>query len=567
MKKTFKRLGAMFLAMVMAVSVLCTGSFAADDETKYTITINGKSAGHTYEAYRVFKGTVTEITSTDETQNTGNTQKKKYSLANIEWDDSVVNTETIISALQEEDKLKTTPKGSATPTSDFANCETAADVANVLSTNDAYTGHDAVKTQAFATVVEKNLLANATEGTKSGDVVPYTVNVPAGYYLIKDNDNSQDNKADTAATRYILEIVGPQTVETKDSVPTLEKEVKSAENTWGKVNDNQIGDTVEFRVKTTVPDITGYTNYTYEITDTMSEGLTSNVKNVDDITIKVNDTTELISQYYYTVTVDTDNPNKFTVKVDIKKAIDAKVMKSGDTLYTYYSGVLNKKADSSDETSKNNTNTASLKYSNDPNGNGTGTTTEKKVYDWTFKIELDKVDKTSKTTLKDAKFVLSKNSGLTGLTEDNVTSNENLITFTKTTGSEGTKDLYTIDPSGTEKIITAGDINIKGLDADTTYYLYEITAPEGYNKLTEPVEFKISAAYNDDGSALQTGKPTISVDNGTDTTELKVTVENSSGNLPSTGGMGTKLFYTIGGLLMAGAAIVLVIKKRRSSAE
>ena len=130
--------------------------------------------------------------------------------------------------------------------------------------------------------------------------------------------------------------------------------------------------------------------------------------------------------------------------------------------------------------------------------------------------------------------------------------------------------MYTIAPSGTTsttKIITAGDINIKGLDAETKYYLYEIAAPEGYNKLTEPVEFTISAAYNEDGSALQEGKPTISVGNGTTSTELKVTVENSSGNLPSTGGMGTKLFYTIGGILMAGAAIVLVVRKRRSDAE
>lgn len=553
MRKTIKRLGAVLLAMAMAVSVLCTGALA--EGTSYTITINGKSEGHTYEAYQVFTGDLATVSEADESA------KAKYSLSNIRWG-SAIDGDAFLAALKADTELK----------DDFANCSTAADVANVLSTNTAYTGANAEKTQKFATFVGKKLKSDAThvDSTQAENKTTYTISVnQAGYYFIKDKDDSLKDTNEKAYTRYILEVVGDQKVDSKDSVPTLEKEVKSANDTWGNVNDNQIGDTVEFRVKTTVPDITGYTNYTYEITDTMSAGLTSNVKNADGITIKVNDQTELNKQYY-TVTVDADNANKFTVNVNIKEAINAGVMKSGDTLCTYYSGVLNANAVSSDETGNNNTNTASLKYSNDPNGTGTGTTTTKKVYDWTFKIELDKINKTSKEQLTGAKFVLSKTSGLTNLTEENVASNSSLIDFIETAGDDTTKTLYTIAPSGTTsttKIITAGDINIKGLDADTEYYLYEIAAPEGYNKLTEPVKFTISAAYNEDGSALQAGKPTISVGNGTPSTELKVTVENSSGNLPSTGGMGTKLFYTVGGILMAGAAIVLVIRKRRSDAE
>lgn len=559
MKKTFKRLGAALLAMAMAVSVLCTGALADDTQTTYQITINGQSTGHTYEAYRVFNGDLTKVSDAN-----GKT-KAVYSLANIQWDDNVVDASALLAALKADTDLKTDDK------SDFENCTTAEDVANVLSTNTGYTGTDATKTQKFATLVGKNLKSNAThtdsvEGETENNVTPYTIQVPAGYYFIKDKDDSLKDKNDKAYTRYILEVVGPQTVNSKDAVPTLNKNVKDKEDNWGNVNDSQIGDTVEFRVTTSVPDVTGYTNYTYKIEDTMSAGLTSNVKSVDNIQIKVNDQTALDKQYY-SVIVDDKNSNHFTVTVNIKEAIAAGVMKSGDTLYTYYSGILNENANAANGTDKNNnTNSAKLIYSNDPNGNGTGTTTEKKVYDWTFKITLDKVDKTAGTTLNGAKFVLSKSANLTDLTEENVESNSNLISLVK-----GTDSTYTVATEDTEstttKIIEAGNINIKGLDADQDYYLYEITAPNGYNKLNDPVHFKITAQYNEAGSELTQGYPQISVDNGNASTDLIVKVENSSGKLPSTGGMGTTLFYIIGGVLMAGAAIVLVIKKKRSSAE
>lgn len=551
MRKTIKRLGAVLLAMAMAVSVLCTGALA--EESQYTITINGKSTGHTYEAYRIFTGELTKVSDAV------GTKKAVYSLANIQWDNNVVDSSKLLEALKKDDALKTDNDF------DFATCTTAEDVANVLSTKTDYKGTDAVKTQRFATLVGENLNVEAhhTDSTETNNTT-YTISVPAGYYFIKDKKDSLTEN-DKAYTRYILEVVGPQTVDSKDSVPTLDKEVQIASNTWGKVNDNQIGDTVNFRVKTSVPDITGYKSYTYEISDTMSSGLTSNVKSVNDVQIKVNDTTALDAQYY-TVTVDDNRSNKFTIKVNIEAAIKADVMRAGDTLYTYYSGILNENAADHNDTDKNNnTNTAQLKYSNDPNGNGTGTTTEKKVYDWTFEITVDKIDKTAGTQLTGAKFVLSKENNLTNLTENNVANNAQLISLI------ANNNVYTIAPSEadgmTTKTIEAGNINIKGLDADTDYYLYEIKAPNGYNKLNDPVHFKITAQYNTDGSALNTGYPKITVNNGTESTDLTVKVENSSGMLPSTGGMGTKLFYVVGGILMAGAAIVLVVRKRRSDAE
>ena len=126
-------------------------------------------------------------------------------------------------------------------------------------------------------------------------------------------------------SRYMLNIVTNLAINAKDTTVTLNKQIKHNETgEWGVVGDNQIGDTVEFRTITTVPDTTGYTDYTYEIHDTMSSELTSKVKTDSDITIKVNDTT-VLDAAYYSVTVDSTNSNKFTVKVKIIDAVNAGV--------------------------------------------------------------------------------------------------------------------------------------------------------------------------------------------------------------------------------------------------
>ena len=108
--------------------------------------------------------------------------------------------------------------------------------------------------------------------------------------------------------------------------------------------------------------------------------------------------------------------------------------------------------------------------------------------------------------------------------------------------------------------MTAGNITIKGLDDAVDYYLYETKAPAGYNRLTEPVKFKIHATYTSADS-----RPDVLTKVGDEAavTGLKVSVENNAGTtLPSTGGMGTTVFYVVGGGLMAVAVVLLVTKKR-----
>lgn len=498
--KKVKRMLALLaaFALVLAMSVP-----ALADEVKYTITINN-SVG-TYEAYQIFKGDLA-----------GNV------LSNIEWGAGV------------------TADGRAA----FGG-KTAADVAKTLENNET-------AAKAFATEISKYLGTAAGEGTNE------ITGLSAGYYLIK---NKSVNEGE-AYTDFILKVVKDVEITPKGQKPTLDKQIKHNESgVWGIVGDNQIGDTVEFRTITTVPNTTGYTKYDYTIYDEMSTGLTSNVTGASGITIKINDEAELDSSYY-TVTVDSADANKFSVKVDILKAITDGKIEAGNSLYTYYSGVLNKDAKVYDEGKQQNT--AYLQYSNNPHDDTSKSETPKvTVYDWTFKMNVQKIDGADKEKeLKDAKFVLSKSGtvNLGTISEDGTPAETgNLIKLVY--DSANTYRVATASDANTTYVMTAGNITIKGLDDAVDYYLYETKAPAGYNRLTEPVKFRINATYKEAGDSC----PAVSTEVGDAEalTGLKVSVENNAGTtLPSTGGMGTTVFYVVGGGLMAVAVVLLVTKKR-----
>lgn len=179
------------------------------------------------------------------------------------------------------------------------------------------------------------------------------------YYLVKDQDNSL-NHADDFYTAYIMEVVGDVNAKPKGKKPTLEKQIKDNDTgDWGVVGDNQIGDTVEFRTISTVPNTEGYTKYDYIISDTMSDGLTLN----NDVTITVNG--KVLPQEYCAVTVA---DNSFRVEINILGAIAAGYMTADDQIITSYSGVLNENAKVYDE--GNQDNTAHLEYSNNPEDRG-----------------------------------------------------------------------------------------------------------------------------------------------------------------------------------------------------
>lgn len=197
----------------------------------------------------------------------------------------------------------------------------------------------------------------------------------------------------------------------------------------------------------------------------------------------------------------------------------------------------------------------------------TGKSAEKKVYVWTFKMGINKVNANG-DPLTGAKFALSK-SGTLQVADMNCTA-EGVPTVT--TGligmvklSEGQYRVAVDGDTNVVYVVDAGNAVIKGLD-DIDYYLYETKAPAGYNLLTKPVKFNISAAYNEDGSNY-TGV-TVTVDDGAPSNALSANVVNKSGStLPETGGVGTTIFYALGGLLVVGAGVILITRKRMGKSE
>ena len=524
MKKAMKKLMAALLAVAM-VCAMAIPAFAAGGGGN-TLTINGTTAGHTYEAYQVFTGTLHGDV-----------------LSDIDWGDGVIGDE-ILKDPDLPNSLQNLSSAAAL----------AAELEKFSSSSD--------EVNSFAKVVSKHLKETAKH-TSTGSDTPYTITgLPDGYYFIKDATASMP--AGATYSRYMLSIVKDVTIKAKDSTVTLDKQIKHNETgAWGVVGDNQIGDTVEFRTITTVPDVTGYTSYTYEIYDTMSKELTSNVNSASDITIKVdNDDTKILDRQYYTVTA---SGNTFTVSVEIINAVKAGVLHANDKLYTYYTGVLNEKAKVYNEGCQDNG--AYLIYSNNPGTTDTGKTPEKKVYDWTFKVDVTKVDgENIDTKLDGAVFVLSKMNNLV-LNPDKhgtpTTDTDKLIKLVDNNDGTYTVADTSIDTTYTMTTPTGGKISIKGLDDKIEYYLYETKAPGGYNVLTAPVKIEIDDTNYDTFGSTFYGQPNVIVNEYKAYSGVGFNVVNNAGTtLPGTGGIGTTIFYVVGGGLMVAAAILLITKKR-----
>lgn len=314
---------------------------------------------------------------------------------------------------------------------------------------------------------------------------------------------------------------------TNPAVIIHDKNEMPFEKTDNKVS-AEVGETVNYTIKGKVPDHTGFTKYTYLITDTMSDGLTFK----QDVTVTVGGT-DVTSACTITYNVD-NNANKFTVSIPVR---DYTI---GDKIEVTYSALVNENA-----VAKISKNSATLTYSNNPSDStktDTTTTVEETVY--SSKIAIEKVEKladgatTTPKKLAGAKFVLYKE-----VTAGEKTSNS----YYKWNDTAKKVEWVTDMTAATVKTTNdSGAASFDGL-ADGTYYLVETKAPAGYNQLEKP--FKVE------------------VNGGAAEAQLSVTakVENQAGTLlPSTGGVGTTVFYVLGAVLVLGAVVLLVTKKRMS---
>ena len=384
---------------------------------------------------------------------------------------------------------------------------------------------------AFAKLAQKyakdNSIANQGSVTATTTTVSFN-GLDLGYYLVDT----------TLGTLCSLDTTNPDVVmEEKNEAPTNVKTVEEdSTGNYGEKNDADIGQTVNF--KSTITAQPGAENYVFH--DSMSAGLTY----TGDAKIYTDEAmTQELATAYYTVNATPDDSDTFdiTFEQDYLNTITA-----ATKLYVKYSATLNENANVGND---GNPNESKLSYGeiNQETGKPGSTTPPSETNTYTWDVDVFKYTMNGETekALAGATFTLRKNAD--GSNPIALVSEGNNVYRVAKTNETVTVTEITTDATG--------KFTIKGLDADT-YYLTETAAPAGYNKLAAPVTIVIG----ENGVVNGTTEAPQGVD------EVKV-LNQSGTELPSTGGIGTTIFYIVGGVLVVGAVVLLVTKKRMNNVE
>lgn len=526
--KHAKKLASLLLALVM-VFALATTAFAANDDG--SITISNATVGESYSVYKVFDLTYEG--------------------------DAVSYTYT---RTGETDALYTALAGDASP---FTLTVTTTENVYNVSLKDSKTAAD----------VSTFLKANVSKLTKTAGPVKATnnevkfENLPYGYYYITSSLGTvvtvdSAKKDVTVIDKNQKPGWDPENPTNPDESGEQGKFVAATENgTYGKTSTAAIGDTVFFKVNAYAPKYAGDKLVkTYTFTDTLADGFTYN----KDLKVALNGT---VLTSGYTVTT---NGQTITVVVNAGDIADYPVEAH---LSITYSATVDEDA------VYDNVNTANMSwtvYPNDPNtgkpdtskdpynpndpqnpstdpkdpSNPPASTTD--TYVFGFNLQKYKESVAVENKLNGAKFKLYD-----AATEGNE------IPLVK--NADGTYRVASAEERAadgfTSAEIEAGTAQIFGLD-EKTYYLEETVAPNGYNMLTERVPVQITATTVDDQNQTVPNVDSNGILNKT----IEV-INNAGALLPATGGMGTTLFYVLGGLLVVAAAVLLVTKKRMNRSE
>lgn len=492
------------LAAIMMIAMSVT-AFAA--ETTHSLTVNVKGGqdlkGQTINLYKLF-----DVTESGEAPN------KNYAYT--------VNTQykaTLASVL----KIAETSKDE----------EFAASVTQLGSDNS--TGVQNFANTFTTKALEGKLAATATSNKIAESKTAYTFsNLAAGYYLVyvTGGKEIQSSLVTVDATT--------NTVNLKTEAPSITK--KADKETA------EIGQVVKYTVTGAIPDTTGYAEYVYKIYDTLSTGLdfvndangTACEGNSVKVTVAFTDTTDA-STAPTQATLDTNNSKKMSL--DLSTWVKENQTNKGKAFTVTYYAKVNKNAEVT------NNNNASLEYGNNPSDITTTTPSEAKTN--TYPLDIKKINKKTKELLADAKFSLYRS-------ETEAKNGKNAIAVTGSNGS------YVVDADSKntvfESVATeAGNgynLHLNGLAAGE-YWLVETQAPEGFNKLTDPIKVTITK----NGDTNWTVKK-----NDTAEDDKIIDVENSTGFLlPSTGGRGAIAFAVIAALLVFGVAVSFIRDKRKEA--
>lgn len=533
MKKVIKKLLAALLAVAM-VCAMAIPAFAGN----YWETEEDLGTNHCYDAFQIFDGVVSD-------DNT---------ISNVGWGSSIAHPNEFLAQLTEDltigDKFETsfTPQEAAAVISQWSDSDNNSIAFARCVCNYVYSDRDSTPV----------LQGGHTNGFKLEK---------AGYYLIVDTSSfSSDANNDSyhAYNSFLLKVnkanyhvqITPKVVK-----PTVEKKVYDNDdnstsgdnNGWGSSADHAINEEFKFRLIAKLPASEGraydyYKKYTVCFNDTLSEGITFDKLDTVEITNGDGGASQVIDAANYTRTPNGSQFFKLSID-DVKTCAEGLDLNKGATITVTYTAHLNDKAYvNTGSGSTENKNSVRLQYSNNPRPDGEywgytpNYTPESEVYVYTYQLNNTKrAEKEDGTPLPGAGFRLYSNEACHDVDEIKLKMNDD-GTYSRDFSTEG---------KGVEMISGQdGQFNVKGLDAGT-YYLKETTPPSGYSACANK-EIVISATHNGNHVEL-------------DSSKLSTTIINKKDGgitLPSTGGIGTTIFYVVGGGLMVAAIVLLVTKKR-----
>ncbi len=565
-----KKLASLILAVIMVLSM----TIAAFADEQYTITVqpqdktNVSLAGNTYYAYKVFDVTY-------------DTERKAYAYTvaeefiNFEYDGK--SGKELISFVE--------------------SMKDNSDALNAFAES--------------ALIYAKSNKINCIAKKAETESVTIDVKEP-GYYLVAGSATAEGDQTVIAACA--LSTVAPSTtVNVKADAPSLEKKIIENDKPVD-ANNAAIGDTVHYQITSKVPNMTGYEKYYFVVNDTLSAGLTFDGIMADEIVeypgleVKIGNTNKTIG-VDYTVEASKNENGTTSIKIIFKNFVQYKDQVGADIVIDY-TAVINENAVIGSE---GNDNVAKLEYSNNPNvtPNGDpenpdkpgpddpkGETPEDRVITYVTGVEIIKVDATNGDRLVGAEFTINgekvnKIKVIQDVFEESEDGTYYKLkdgTYTETAPTNDTLDHYESEttykkvskPVVVEKVENVGVrgtvdnngvLHFDGLAAGE-YTITEVVAPNGYNLLEEPIIITIGCEVpeevteeNDKASwsYITTDNDGSTVANvGTDENgRIRLTVENNAGTLlPSTGGIGTTIFYAAGIILMAGAVFFIVRRKR-----